>query len=334
MSIKQRRITLKSIANKTGFTVNTVSRALRDKEDISAATKALIRAEAKKMGYIPDTVAGAMRLGETRTIALILGDISNPFFSAQIKEIERRAMSFGYTTMILNTEENSKHERSAILAACGKRADGIIIFPAQKNLDNINLLQRVGIPFVLCGRHFKDFSADSVVWDDVKAGELAATHLIELGHRIILYVGGPSYISSAEERLQGFLNAHRNAGIQPLPGLIRQTEIMTGSCMKEIKQILEEGLRFTGVVAFSDLMAYEAIRTIKEVDGGKFASIPVVGIDNIQSKIMLPIVFSSVGSVEESGMAQAVDLLVKKMNHHSEETEKIVLDVKLFHHNG
>jgi LacI family transcriptional regulator len=334
MNNQPRRITLKDIAEKTGYSINTVSRALSGKKDIADFTKEHIRNEAEKLGYIRDTVAGSMRSGVTNTIALIIGDISNPFFGVQVKEIENSARSYGYNTIIYNTDENTEQERLAITSAYSKRVDGIFICPVQKNLDNVVLLQNIGIPFVLIGRDFVDFPADSVVWDDYKAGELATSYMIEQGHRMILYIGGPSYISSAKERLQGYLEAHKKANIEPTKGLIRQTDIMSGSCMEEVKQVIEEGGKFTAIVTFSDLMAYEALRAIKEVKGKRLKSISVIGIDDIQSKIMLPIAIPSVGNVEGEGMYKAVDLLMKKIRGESNTTKRIVLDVKLIHYNN
>ena len=326
------RVTLKDIAEEIGCSVNTVSRALSGKRDISQATRKRIQKKAKEMGYIRDTVASSMRSGMTGMIALITGDISNPFLSTQAKEIERSAKEYSYTTIVLNTDENSEQERSAIMSAYSKRVDGIVICPTQKDLDNMKLLQDIGVPFVLLGRYFKNFKADSVVWDDVKAGEIATNHMIGLGHRNILYIGGPHYISSAEERFQGYLEAHRKAKLEPIKGLMRQTDIMSGSSMNEIKRVIAEGHPFTAIVTFSDLMAYEAIRTIREVKYTGLASVPVVGIDDIQSKIMLPIEFSSVGSVDAMGY-RAVELLMKKIQYSSDVVERIVLDVKLIHHN-
>lgn len=334
MNNQSRRITLKDVAEKTGYSINTVSRALSEKKDIAELTREYIQKEAEKLGYIRDTVAGSMRSGMTNTIALILGDISNPFFSIQVKEIEQSASNYGYNIVIYNTDENTEQERCAIMSAYSKRVDGIIICPVQKNLDNMNLLKSIRIPFVLIGRDFENFSADSVVWDDEKAGDLATTYMIEQGHRMILYIGGPLYISSAKERLQGYINAHKRVKLEPMDGLIRQTDTMTGSCMKEVKQVIKEKRKFTAIVTFSDLMAYEALRTVKEVRYKELATIPVIGIDDIQSKIMLPITIPSIGCVDGEGIYKAMDLLVRKIQNGSEKTKRIVLDVKLMHYDN
>ena len=116
------------------------SRALRGKDDISAATQALIRKTAEEMGHISNTIASSLRSGYTNTIAVVLGDISNLHFATMMKEIEEYARAKGYTTILLNTNENTDQERQAIQVALSKGVDGILICPTQKNRKNIEYL--------------------------------------------------------------------------------------------------------------------------------------------------------------------------------------------------
>ena len=152
--MKKRRpaVTLKDIAAKTGYSVNTVSRALRDKDDIAAPTREMIQKTAQEMGHVSNTLAASLRLGYTNTIAVILGDISNPHFSIMMKEIEGYAWKAGYTSILFNTNENEELELAAIQSALNKNVDGIIICPAQKTPYNLTYLKESGVPFVLIGR--------------------------------------------------------------------------------------------------------------------------------------------------------------------------------------
>ena len=151
--MKKRRpaVTLKDIAAKTGYSVNTVSRALRDKDDIAVETREMIQRTAREMGHVSNTLAASLRLGYTNTIAVILGDISNPHFSIMMKEIEGYAWKAGYTSILFNTNENEELELAAIQSALNKNVDGIIICPAQKTPDNLIYLKESGVPFVLIG---------------------------------------------------------------------------------------------------------------------------------------------------------------------------------------
>ncbi|MFR3483743.1 MAG: VapE domain-containing protein [Clostridia bacterium] len=207
-----KNVTLADIANKTGFSVNTVSHALHDKKDISAKTKEQIQAVAKEMGYIRNSSASSLRSGKTKSIAIIVGDISNPHFSIMIKEMETLFRKKGYTSFILNTDEDEEMEWTAITSAISKNVDGIILCPVQKTEGNVRYLMETGIPFTLIGRRFDQIPTNYVVCDDENGGYLAASYLLSENHRRILFLNGGAYISSAKERLLGIQRAFVEKG--------------------------------------------------------------------------------------------------------------------------
>ena len=153
-----KRVTLADIAKECGVSVNTVSHALNNKSDISNATKQKIKSAAEKLGYIANSSASFLRSGLSKTIAVIVGDISNPHFAILIKEIEVAAREKDYTVFVLNTDENEELERKAIVAAISKNVDGIIICPVQQSTKNVEFLIKSGVPFALMGRRFKDIN--------------------------------------------------------------------------------------------------------------------------------------------------------------------------------
>jgi LacI family transcriptional regulator len=284
-----KKVTLQDIAVKTGFTKNTVSRALRNKPEISEATRKLINDIAKEMGYIINTIAGALRSGVTRTIAIILGDISNPHFGIMAKEVEIAIRRHSYNTFVLNTDEKYEVEEQAVYSALSKKVDGVILCPTQENIEAIKLLKKNGIPFVLWGRHFTaEPETDYVVCNDFKGGYLATQHLIERGHRDILCLTGPGYISSARERLAGYQKALEEQGLDCRPELIRETSITAGTCRQVIQKALEAKVKFTAVFAFSDMLAWEAVYTLNKYGIRVPRDVGVIGFDNIQSRMCLP----------------------------------------------
>ena len=106
-----KKVTLSDIAHETGYSVNTVSHALHDKSDISEETKEIIRQTAKNLGYIGNSSARSLRSGKSKSIAFIVSDISNPYFSIRIKEIENWLRGTGYTVFVLNTDEDEETEK-------------------------------------------------------------------------------------------------------------------------------------------------------------------------------------------------------------------------------
>lgn len=324
--MNRKKITMKDIAEKTGFSVNTVSHALNGKSDISPATVELIKNTAKELGYIGNSSASFLRSGKSRTVAVILGDIANPHFSVLVKDIEAYLRKAGYTAIILNTDEDELRERSAIISAVEKNVDGILICPVQKTPDNIEFLQQTGVPFVLIGRRFDDIQTDYVVCDDVQSGYLAAKHLLKCGHKNVMFLNGPGYVSSAVQRLEGAVRAFEEFKAKP-PKVITGS-IKSGGWSRILKQELINDNSITALIAFSDLIAWESIRALSELSLCVPRDISVVGFDNIQSRFMVPVDLTSVSSSKGRMADTAAEILLGRISGETGES-RIVLPVRL-----
>lgn len=310
------RVTLKQIAEATGYSINTVSHALRNLPDISPTTSSVIRSKAEEMGYIVNSLAQSMRSGKSGFIAIIISDITNPLFSILAHDLDDLLSKNGYCSVIFNTNEDDDKERRAIKAAISKQMDGIIICPAQHNNNNILLLKNSGIPFVLQGRYFKneDLNADYVVWDDQKGMRLATDFLFEKGYRNIAYLSAPTYISSAELRLKGFQDscAHHNISPEIFSNSIIVMDDFSNS--RSVDAVLPKLAHHDAVLAFNDIMAYSLIRKIKESD--QLCSIlpnMVVGFDNIQSRILFPTSLTTVQTPKKEMCQFLVQILLDRI---------------------
>lgn len=314
MKRQKRTVTLKDLAEKTGYSINTVSRALRNKDDIAEDTVDRIKQTAREMGYINNTIASSLRLGYTNTIAVILGDISNPHFSIMTKEIENHGREYGYSTFLLNTNENSEQERSAIKTAINKNVDGIIICPTQEDNSNISFLMQSGVPFIQIGRYTEGLDANYVVCDDIQGGYLAAKHLIENGHHRILFLNGPSYISSAKERYKGYLKAHEEAGLSVDSKLVRTVSLSQSNVSDILEELKKDKIKFTGVFAFSDSLAWEAWTWFHNHGYSVPQDVSIIGFDHIQSRMAIPFQLTTISSYKAKMSITAVDCLHCKIN--------------------
>ena len=322
-----RHVTLKDIAQSTGYTVNTVSHALNDKDDISETTKQIIRQKADELGYIKNSSASYLRTKKTKTIAVIVGDISNPFFGILVKEIEVYARQRDYNTFIINTEEDASLEEIAIRSVLEKNVDGIILCPNQKKSNSVQLLIKLGFPFVLIGRYFENLPSDYVIADDKKGGYIATKYLIEKGNTKILFLNGPDYISSAALRLQGYKNALADHQIPFDPSLVKEISI-TGNFTYLLKQLPH--LNFTAVLAFSDIVAWEIIHALRQPEFSGVKNIEVVGFDNIQSKMLIPYPLTSVNYDKQKMAHLAVEILLNRLDNSANPNRiNISLDTEL-----
>jgi len=317
-----RRVTLSDIAKELGVSVNTVSHALNGKNDISEKTKKLVCEKAMELGYIRNDSASLMRSGKSKCISVIVGDISNPHFSIMIKEIEMTAKQKGYAVLVLNTNEDEELERDAIVTSIGKNVDGIIICPVQKTKDNVEFLIKTGVPFTLIGRRFESPDTNYVICDDEHSGYLAASYLIEKGHRNIVVFGAPLYISSSAERLAGIRRACVEAGFEIDGSNVYELAVTMGNREEYIRSVFECG-NYTAAICFSDLMALEVISAIEN------NNTDIVSFDNICSKFTIPVKFTSITSSKTKMSNKAFDILLNNIENPSCDTRHVVLSTKL-----
>jgi len=315
----RKTVTLKDVAEKTGYSINTVSKALRNKDDISENTKLKILEVARQVGYISHTVAVSHCPDATNTIALILPDISNPHFAIMTKEIQSKAALSGYSTIILDTNEDSTVELLAIKSALKQNVDGIIICPCQRTPENIRYLIDSGIPTVEIGRHEIALPISYVVCNDVMGGYQATSELVHNGHRRILFLNAPSYISSSRERREGYLKALKEAGIDPDPALVYEIPVSSGKHDKTFEKIFSSELNFTAVFAFSDIIAWELWSWLLSKGYKVPQDYSIVGFDYIQSRLPIPYQLSTVSSYKAKMSITAVETLIERIKS-SEDT--------------
>lgn len=318
---KARRVTMKDIAEATGYTVNTVSHALKDLRDISEETKKTIRDKAQEMGYLTNLVAVSMRSGKTKTLAIIIPDIANPYFATKVKEMDALLRENGYSSIIINTDENSEFEFEAVRTAISRKVDGIIICPTQKRTDVFDLIIANSIPYVVLGRKFPGRLFYSVVWDDVRAGYLATEYLVGHGKKRILYLNGPSHISSSNDRLAGYKLCLEKHGIPFDETLVIEADIVETLGCNCIYSILEKQVVFDAIFAFSDFIAFAAIDTLQIIG----MDVPIVGVDDILSDLNLPIRLSSVGVRKDIEAHAIIKMLFEQMKSTSASAPHIVV---------
>ncbi len=330
MRPKRQNVTMRDIAEATGYSVNTVSRALRNKDDIAPETRQRIQAVQEEMGYINNMIASSLRRGYTNTIAVILGDISNPHFGIMMSEIEKHAGELGYSSFLQNTRENEILEKNAIKSALNKSVDGIILCPCQKSEKNILYLKKSGKPFVLIGRWFDKIDTDYVICNDELGGYLATKELLDKGHTKILMLQGDPCISSAKERLAGYVRAHEERGREFNSQLIREGSVFGANNETIFEEIWREHIEFTAAFAFSDLIAWEFWRFLKKKGMKVPDDVSLIGFDHIQSRLPIPFELTSVSSYKGRMSLEAVDILVRKI-HNQESFKKThrVIDTKL-----
>lgn len=301
---KTRRCTLQDIAERTGFTINTVSRALKDKDDISAATKEHIKSVADEMGYVRNRAASSLRSGRTKTIGVIVGGMSNPYYGIMTDAIQNAAAALGYSILIFCSHDNIEIERRAVETALSYQVDGILLFPCFQSERTIARLKAVGIPYVLMSRHLNHEEDDYVVTDDEAGGYLAARHLLEAGHTRLGYLSTFNVVYCSERRIRGFYRALDEAGISRENGLIACCEGNT-NLHQQLDAWRRDGV--TGILSFCDAEAWNAVSYLQALGLAIPQDMSIASFDNIQSILPIPVPLCSIGysftDIAQSGIS-------------------------------
>ena len=319
-----RPVTLQDIAKATGYTINTVSRALKDKDDISRETCAYIQRVAREMGYVRNYLASSLRSGRTKTLAMIAGSMMNPFYAILMDLIQREAVQYGYSLFILCSQDDPDTELKAVQMALSRQVDGILITPCSFESPALSLLRESHIPFVLLSRFQEGSRDDCVYCNDEEGGYLAARHLIETGHRKVAMLTHRQVVFSSRKRFTGFRRACEEAGL-PESDVHYACVGDPAEILARVRGWMEEGV--TGLFSFCDVEAWSII-SLLERNGFRIPEdLTVVGFDNILGYVSFPKPISSVDCHLPEEACTAIDLLRKRIHDPSLPPQQVMIPV-------
>jgi LacI family transcriptional regulator len=309
---------------------------LNDKPDINENTKKKIEKIAQEMGYVRNVYATMLKSSVTHTIGVIMPDSSNPFFSEVFKGIDKAAQERDYQIIIMNSEGVYENEEKFIKTLLERRVDGILLFPMQESYEDIRELIKEHFPMVLVGREIYEWNVDEIFSDEVKGGYIATKHLIEKGRTKIKMITDQLYNSASFGRLEGFKKALKEKGISFSENDVKLCHhVHEGYHVQagydKTMEMLQKKEKFDGIFCYNDLIAYGAIRALKEKKVKIPQEVSVVGYDDIRfSRLIEPELTTVKVHKFEMGY-QAFQMIYKRIknkNRVNSSTRK-VLDVEL-----
>ena len=308
---KSRRCTLQDIADRTGYTVNTVSRALKNKSDISAATREYIRHAADEMGYIRNQMASSLRSGHTKTLGVVVGGMSNPYYGVMADAIQDVAAEFGYSLFIFCSRDDPELELQVVETAISRQVDGILLFPCRGSGRTIERMKAAGVPYVLMARHFDSPDDDWVVCGEEEGAYLAAKHLIDAGHTRLGFLSSFDVVGSSEWRTHGFLRALEEHGLPRENGLLARRS-GDEDIRNQLNAWRQSGV--TGVFVFCDMEAWLAVSILQQQGLSIPGDMAIIGFDNIQGILPIPAPICSVGYDIPAMARSGIDLLRRRIH--------------------
>ena len=202
----------------------TVSRVLNNALNVNPQTRERVEQAIADLQYLPNLAARSLRSRQSQTIAVVVPDITNIFWTTVARGVEDAAQKRNYSVLLGNTDENPEKQRSYLRAMMQQRVDGVIIAPYNRDAELIRPLREQKIPVVVIDRRMDGWEVDSVRGDSVAGACALVEHLVGLGKRRIAMITGPRGASTAEDRAIGYLLALKKAGIRPESGLMRWGE--------------------------------------------------------------------------------------------------------------
>jgi len=288
---------VKDVASRAGVSLGTVSNVLNRPDTVSERTRARVESAMAELGFVRNESARQLRAGRSRTIAYIMLDATNPFFTDVGQGIEEAADKSDLSVFFCNSANLVDRERSYLTRLEEQRVQGILITPVAPDDPTMDAIARRGTPVVVVDRTSSTQAYCSVAVDDVLGGRIAVEHLIELGHRRIAFVGGPETIGQVRDRLEGARAAVAGAGL-PESALVEiPTTAMTvaeGRHAGERLEGLSATLRPTATFCANDLLALGLLQHCVTYGRRVPEDLAIVGYDDIDFASAAAVPLSSV----------------------------------------
>jgi LacI family transcriptional regulator len=277
------------VADRAGVSAMTVSRVLNSSGYVSSATRQRVELAIAELGYVPNALARQLRSKRTKMLALVLSDISNPFFTTIARGVEDAASARGFAVMFCNTDESSEEESRYLRLLVERQVDGVLLVPAENPAASLRLLRTHKIPVVVLDRRASR-RVDNVRCDSEAGAYALASHLVGLGHRRIAVLTGRRGISTSVDRVAGVRRALGDVGLELDESLVRYGGFNFGSMNLADGRLMAQQVLSatddppTAIFAANNFIAFGAVRALRELGLKVPDDISVVAFDDLPAE--------------------------------------------------
>lgn len=317
---------ISDVARQAGVSTATVSRFLRGQR---VHAEDAIRQAVEDLGYRPAAAARSLRSGVHYAIAVVVPDVTNPFFAGLVKGIESVCRSGPYSVFLVNTDENSELEDN-VVADIMQRVDGIILTPATEQDKTPAHIHQAGMPLVFVDRELPGERFDSVLVDNAGGARIAAGYLAGLGHTRIAVISGPLNTTPGRERYEGFVAAVEDLGGE-VPEHYREiADFRESGGYQAMLRLLALPTPPTAVFCANNLMTVGALKALHNMRVRVPQDLSVIGFDDLDLATLLwPPLTVIDRPVVEQGVLAARMLLARLSGQGSREPQRVMLSTRL-----
>ncbi len=304
-----------------GVSIGTVSHVISGTVPVSEPLKNRVLEAIRLLDYHPNHIARSLKTRKTRTLGIVIPDMTIPFFPKVIRGAETAAQKHGYSVMAIDSNDDEKRQGEVLSLLRSQRVEGILLVVASgdESLAQVARLLESGLPVVCLDRLPGGLEVDSVCVDDKAAAEMGVRHLIENGHRKIAILTGPLSLRNEQERLRGYKKALQKAGL-PVPAeLVWEANLRQEDAVELCKQKLNSASnRPSALFATNGVMGMGALRAIVDCGLETPADIALVTFDELTAEdIFRPSISSVVQPAYEIGF-QATEILLQRIQSGAE----------------
>lgn len=321
---------IKDVAKEAGVSIATVSRVLNDIDVVNEDTKKKVLDAIKKLGYRPNIVARSLKTQRTKTIGILIPDISSQFYPEIVRGAEDVSHIYDYNVILCNSDFDSDKEKEYLRVLKEKMVDGVIYMSSSLDEEIINTINELDLKTVLVESKDKNENFPSVTIDNVSAIHSGTKYLIEGGAKRLAYIGTDTKVMNAwGERYIGFEKALKEAGLEKDEDLVFFDTLKVKSGADAVKKFIESGKKFDGIVCASDEIAMGAINELRDNGIRVPEDVSVIGFNNNNAGAIFYPKISTVSQPSYDMGSVAMRMLIKILNKKPLDQDQYVLDYQL-----
>lgn len=328
------KVSLKDVANYLGVSTALVSYVINNKEKEARVSEKMakkIRKAVIKLNYQPNQIAKSLKSGRTNTIGLIVADISNPFFSSIARIIEDEAGKKGYVVIFGSNDESAEKSQDLLNVFLNRQVDAFIIAPAENTENQVEALQKAGLPVVLIDRYFPKVQVDSVHIDNFQAAYNAVEHLIKNGRKKIAMMAYDTSLPHMQEREKGYKAALKANGIRFKKEWLREAsyENIEKDVASNMKELLFPERKVNALFFATNTLAVESLKVINQSGIKVPDELAIISFDESDAFDFFYSPLSYINqSVEDIGKG-AVNLLIQRLKDNTRDYTTLIIKEKL-----
>jgi LacI family transcriptional regulator len=324
-----RRVTLAEVARRAKVSSMTVSRVVNGSEQVTERTRQQVERAMAELGYVPNRAARSLVVNRLDVLALVVPDLSNPFFTKLVREAEAAANAAGYTIILGNSDEDPAKEASYIRAISSLGVDGVVLGPSSgESRASVEWLTRRAIPVVLLDRQVEGVAVDLVRGESYEASRLLVEHVIEHGHRRVAMISGPLDVSTASDRERGYRKALELGGIEPDRSLSRHGPYTREAGYRAARSLLARHDPPSAIFAANNFLAFGVLDAARELGARVPEELALVTFDDVEIAAEEPFLTCADQPAEEMGRA-ATQLLIDRLAGDESPPREVVLPTEL-----